>query len=92
VVLVVYQQIENIVLAPRITARTMSLHPAVAFGSVLVGAALLGTVGALIALPAAAIIIAFVSTYLQRYHVHEEDPGRRDTDEVRPADGEPDED
>ena len=72
VVLAVYQQIENMVLAPRITARTMSLHPAVAFGAVLVGAALLGTVGALVALPAAAIILAFVSTYLQRYQVDEE--------------------
>lgn len=71
VVLVVYQQIENLILAPRITARTMSLHPAVAFGSVLVGAALLGTVGALVALPAAAIIQAFISTYVERHHVEE---------------------
>ena len=71
VVLVAYQQIENLVLSPRITARTMSLHPAVAFGSVLVGAALVGTVGALVALPAAAITQAFVSTYLERYQVEE---------------------
>ncbi len=28
----VYQQIENYLLSPRITARTMQLHPAVAFG------------------------------------------------------------
>ena len=88
VVLVVYQQIENIVLAPRITARTMSLHPAAAFGSVMVGAALLGTVGALIALPAAAIIIAFVSTYLQRYQVHEEGSSQREPEQALPADGE----
>ena len=71
--LVVYQQIENLLLAPRITARTMSLHPAVAFGSVLVGAALLGPVGALIALPATAIIQAFVSTYVELHHVDEPD-------------------
>ncbi len=62
--LVVYQQIENMFLSPRITARTMSLHPAVAFGSVLVGTTLLGPVGALVALPATAIIQAFVSTYV----------------------------
>ena len=31
IVLVVYQQIENLLISPRITARTMSLHPAVAF-------------------------------------------------------------
>ena len=87
VVLVVYQQIENLLLAPRITARTMSLHPAVAFGSVLVGAALLGTVGALVALPAAAIIMAFVSTYLQRYHVQEEGLDHLGPEESAPTDG-----
>ncbi len=69
--LVVYQQIENMLLAPRITARTMSLHPAVAFGSVLVGTTLLGVVGALVALPATAIIQAFVSTYVEQHHVDE---------------------
>lgn len=88
VVLTVYQQIENILLAPRITARTMSLHPAVAFGSVLVGTALLGTVGALIALPAAAIIMAFVSTYLQRYQVDEEGLDQAKPAEPTPAAGE----
>ena len=71
VVLVVYQQIENILVAPRITARTMSLHPAVAFGSAIAGALILGAVGALIALPVAATVQAFISTYLERYHVEE---------------------
>lgn len=70
-VLIVYQQIENLLLAPRITAGTMSLHPAVAFGSVLVGAALLGVVGALIALPAVATLQAFVSTLIERYQVED---------------------
>lgn len=62
----VYQQFENIVLANRITAETMNLHPAVAFGSVIVGASMLGAVGALMALPAAATIQAFISSYLDR--------------------------
>ena len=83
--LVVYQQIENILLSPRITARTMSLHPAVAFGSVLVGTTLLGAVGALVALPAAAIIQAFVSTYVERHHVDESNLGRGGGDGL-PAD------
>ena len=39
---IIYQQIENYFLLPRITARTMELHPAVAFGSALAGAAVLG--------------------------------------------------
>ena len=55
-----YQQFENLVLSPRITARTMSLHPAVAFGAVIAGGAILGPIGALLALPAAASIQALV--------------------------------
>jgi predicted PurR-regulated permease PerM len=67
-----YQQVENYLLAPRITARTMSLHPAVAFGSVIAGAALLGGVGALLALPVSATLQAFGATYIRRHEVVEE--------------------
>lgn len=68
---VVYQQVENYLLAPRVTARTMNLHPAVAFGSVLAGIGLLGGIGALLALPASAIIQALGSTYIERHPVVE---------------------
>lgn len=67
----IYQQIENYLLSPKITAKTMQLHPAVAFASAIVGASLLGPVGAFLALPAAAIIQAVLSTYLDRYKVVE---------------------
>ncbi|MEU9127744.1 AI-2E family transporter [Kitasatospora sp. NPDC048540] len=66
---IVYQQVENYLLHPRITARTVDVHPAVAFGSVIAGAALLGAVGALIAIPAAATLQGFVGTYVRRYEV-----------------------
>jgi predicted PurR-regulated permease PerM len=69
VFILLYQQIENYVFAPKITARTMDLHPAVAFGTVIVGAALFGAVGALVALPAAAVIQAVGSTYFDRHEV-----------------------
>jgi predicted PurR-regulated permease PerM len=68
---VAYQQVENYLFAPRITARTMSLHPAVAFATVIAGAALFGAVGALLALPAAAVIQAVGSTYIARHEVIE---------------------
>ena len=64
VMIVAYQQVENYLLSPRITAHTMEIHVAVAFGSVVVGAALLGVVGALLALPFAATVQAFISGYL----------------------------
>ncbi len=69
VFIVVYQQIENYFFAPRITARTMELHPAIAFGAALAGAALLGFVGAILALPAAAMAQAFLSEWGNRYDV-----------------------
>ena len=69
VYVVVYQQIENYLLAPRITARTMALHPAVAFGAAIAGGTLLGVPGTLMALPAAATIQAFVTTYVDRHQV-----------------------
>lgn len=68
----VYQQVENYVFAPRITAHTMEIHVAVAFGSVLAGAALLGVVGALLALPFAATAQAFISGFRQHHDVEED--------------------
>ena len=69
VFITVYRQFENMVLSPRITSRTMALHPAVAFGAVVAGGAIMGPIGALLALPAAASVQALVSTYLHRYEV-----------------------
>jgi predicted PurR-regulated permease PerM len=74
----VYQQIENYLLSPRITARTMQLHPAVAFGAALAGGAISGLIGAFMALPAAAVIQATVSTYLKRHEVVESELTRED--------------
>jgi predicted PurR-regulated permease PerM len=69
VFIVLYQQFENYVVGPRVTEHTMSLHPAVAFGSAIVGATLMGAAGALMALPVAATVQAWVSTYTERYDV-----------------------
>jgi predicted PurR-regulated permease PerM len=67
IVVVFYQQIENYLVSPRIAAHTMELHPAIAFVSVLAGAALLGAIGALIALPVAAITAAVISAAGERH-------------------------
>ncbi|NBM14111.1 AI-2E family transporter [Streptomyces sp. GC420] len=69
VFVVIYQQFENYLLQPRITAKSVDIHPAVAFGSVLAGTALLGAVGALIAIPAIATLQAFLGAYVRRYEV-----------------------
>jgi predicted PurR-regulated permease PerM len=71
--IVLYQQIENYLFSPRITARTMELHPAIAFGAALGGAAVLGAVGAVLALPAAAMGQALVADWGDRHQVIKSD-------------------
>ncbi len=66
---VVYQQFENYMLQPKLTEKTVDIHPAVAFGSVVAGTALMGAVGALIAIPAVATLQAFLGAYVKRYDV-----------------------
>lgn len=67
-----YQQFENYVLQPRITATTLDMHPAVAFGAVIAGAALLGPTGALLAIPVTATMQGFAGAYVRRYEVAED--------------------
>jgi len=73
IAIVLYQQIENYLFAPRITARTMELHPALAFGAALGGAAVLGAIGAVLALPAAAMAQALLGELGGRHAVVKND-------------------
>ncbi len=81
--IVVYQQVENYFFAPRVTARTMELHPAVAFGAALAGYSILGAAGAILALPAAAMTQALFGEWGDRHEVVDDRlteislPGRR---------------
>ena len=72
IVIIVYQQLENYIFAPRITAQTMQIHVAVAFGAVIAGNAILGIVGALLALPFAATLQSIVSAAAERHDIDEE--------------------
>ena len=63
----VYQQLENYLLSPRISARTMELNGAVAFGAALAGGAIAGPMGAFMALPVAAMITAFLTRFVRKY-------------------------
>lgn len=57
---VIYQQVENYVIAPRIMSRTVAVPGAVALIAALAGGALLGILGALVAIPIAAGILLIV--------------------------------
>jgi predicted PurR-regulated permease PerM len=67
--IVVYQQIENYWLSPKLSAKTMELNGGLAFGAALAGGALFGPMGAFTALPVAALISSFVENYRHRYEV-----------------------
>ncbi|MFB4313129.1 AI-2E family transporter [Actinomadura sp. 21ATH] len=64
---VIYQQVENYLVYPRIMKRTVDVQPAVTIVAALVGAALLGVIGALLAIPtAAAISLVIREVFLPR--------------------------
>ena len=65
----VYQQIESYVFTPRVSRATMDIHPAIALGSVFVGFAFFGPIGAIIGIPLAAAVIAVIETYADRHEL-----------------------
>ena len=67
--LLAYQQFENYVLAPRIMKRAVDLSPPLVIVALLVGGTLAGIVGALLALPVAALIKILSSEFLIRPRV-----------------------
>jgi predicted PurR-regulated permease PerM len=69
----VYQQLENYVLSPRISQNTMNLNAGLAFAAAMAGGAVGGFIGAFFALPIAAVIQSFLSIYSRRYEILESD-------------------
>jgi predicted PurR-regulated permease PerM len=65
----IYQQIENYWLSPKLSAQTMTLNGGVAFGAALAGGAIGGPMGAFMALPIAAMITSFLSHYRTAHEV-----------------------
>ncbi|MEV0167683.1 putative PurR-regulated permease PerM [Nonomuraea fuscirosea] len=63
---ILYQQVENLTLEPRISGRAVNMHPGVAFAGVLLGAQLFGAVGALLAVPVLAMLLSLVDTFVSR--------------------------
>ncbi len=66
---VIYQQVENFLISPKITERTMAIHPAVSVAAIIVGGSILGPIGIILALPFAAIVQALISTSIHRHEV-----------------------
>ena len=64
VLLVAYQQLENFVIAPRVMNRAVDLSPASVIIALMVGGSLAGLVGALLALPIAALLKILFRDYV----------------------------
>jgi predicted PurR-regulated permease PerM len=67
----IYQQVENYLISPKIQGKTMQIHPAVAFGAALAGGAIGGLLWAFLALPFAATVQASASLWIQHHEVVE---------------------
>jgi predicted PurR-regulated permease PerM len=75
---VVYQQVENNIIQPRIQARAVQLDPLIVLVSVLFGSTLFGVLGALLAIPVAASIQITIREYvtLRRLAIAAPTPGQ----------------
>lgn len=88
----IYQQIETYILSPRVSRRTMDIHPAIALAAVITGAALFGPIGALIGIPLTAVALTVTNTFSNRHTLLPElatlqppDPEPTDDSAAKPA-------
>lgn len=67
--IIVYQQAENFLLVPRVMKRAVDLRPPTVIGAILIGGTLAGIVGALLALPVAAMGKVLLTEFFLRKRV-----------------------
>lgn len=81
VLIVIYQQFENYVLAPRVMKKAVDLSPPVVIIALMVGGTLAGIVGGLLALPIAALAKILFTEFVLRHRMEtvrrEDGPSRR---------------
>jgi predicted PurR-regulated permease PerM len=86
IVAVVYQQVENHVVQPIVYRETVDVRPLVVIVSILIGASLLGVLGALVAIPVAATVQIVLRDWWERRQRNRAD------DVILPPDVEPEPD
>jgi predicted PurR-regulated permease PerM len=84
-VLILYQQVENNLIQPFVYGKAVQLHPLIVIVAILIGAALLGVLGALIAIPTAAAVQAVVRDYWRFKHPEQSPPDSGDSAAEAPA-------
>ena len=66
---ILYQQIENYLIQPRIQANSTNMSPLLVFGSVIIGVSFSGLFGGLVAIPVAGCLRIVLLEYLRSYHI-----------------------
>jgi predicted PurR-regulated permease PerM len=79
--LIIYQQVENNVLQPFIFKRTVNVHPLAVILGILAGSALLGIVGALVAIP----VVAAMQIVAREFFGAQPPPSKLDSGDEPPA-------
>ena len=86
----IYQQVENTIIQPRIQSRAVQVEPFVVLVAVLFGSTLFGVFGALLAIPAAATLQIAIHEYsLYRRSRLEADPDEEAPPDPPPEPGSP---
>lgn len=80
---ILYQQIENYLIQPRIQANTTNMSPLLVFASLIVGVSFGGLVGGLVAIPVAGCIRIAVLEYLYSQDIIDEPEFKRITKEAK---------
>ena len=73
-ILIAYQQLENVLITPKVFKRTIELHPFLSVVSVIVFGALFGLVGALLAVPVTKALQISVAAWQQARHTEARAP------------------
>jgi predicted PurR-regulated permease PerM len=87
---IVYQQVENYVIVPRVMKQAIDLSPAAAIVSTLIGGALAGFAGAMLALPVAAMAKVVIRDFIPRRREEEAEQPKPPTPPAAQAVPEPD--
>ena len=67
IMVLVYQKIENLFIGPRVMSRRVAISPLTVFVAFMIGATVFGFVGALMAIPVAAMMqVAFEEAFVAR--------------------------
>jgi predicted PurR-regulated permease PerM len=83
---ILYQQIENYIIQPRIQANSTNMSPLLVFSAVIIGVNFGGLFGGLVAIPVMGCVRIALLDYLRTKHIIEESTYQEITHERNPGD------